>query len=165
MFSPGDETCEEVFVPGGDATLDAQAVLSGSSAQQVAGHVFDGGEVGRRVVLSDAALVVAEDHVHDPVEAVLDAPMASNSDAQGIGIGGGGGNVKAPLTLDLGARMGADLAHGSTMTMLCRPGQSWASLSQAMSSLAVVIRLSMRPWLFSTVWCRLMIVSARACRP
>jgi hypothetical protein len=31
--------------------------------------MFDGGEVGWGVVGSDAAFVIAEDHVHDPVQA------------------------------------------------------------------------------------------------
>ncbi len=36
-------------------------------------HVFDSGEIGRRMIGSDTALVVAEEYVHHPVEAVLDA--------------------------------------------------------------------------------------------
>src|SRR6059058_4681678 len=36
--------------------------------------MFDGGEVGWGVVGSDAALVIAEDHVHDPVQAVASRP-------------------------------------------------------------------------------------------
>jgi hypothetical protein len=41
--------------------------------------VFDGGEVGWGVIGADAALVVAESHIHDPVQAVLDHPMGSDS--------------------------------------------------------------------------------------
>jgi hypothetical protein len=37
--------------------------------------MFDGGEVGGGVVGSDAAFVIAEDHVHDPVQVVLDIPF------------------------------------------------------------------------------------------
>jgi hypothetical protein len=36
--------------------------------------VLDGGEISGGVISTHAALVVAEDHVQDPVEAVLDTP-------------------------------------------------------------------------------------------
>ena len=41
-------------------------------------HVFDGGEVSRSMVGPDPALVVPEDHVHDPVQTVFDRPMAAH---------------------------------------------------------------------------------------
>ena len=47
--------------------------------------MFDGGEVGWGVVGSDAAFVITEDHVHDPVQAVLDGPMASHDHGQAFG--------------------------------------------------------------------------------
>ena len=58
--------------------FDPQAVLAGGAPEQIARHVLDGGEVGRVVLLSDAAFVITEDHVHHPVpvQAVLDAPVA-----------------------------------------------------------------------------------------
>ena len=40
-------------------------------------HVFDGGKISRRMIGPDTALVVAEEHVHHPVEAVLDGPVAA----------------------------------------------------------------------------------------
>jgi len=45
--------------------------------KQIVRHVFDGGEVGWHVVGPDPALVVSKGHVHDPMQAVLDRPMAS----------------------------------------------------------------------------------------
>jgi len=42
------------------------------------GHVFYGGEIGRGVIGPNPAFVVTEDHVHDPVQAVLDRPMATH---------------------------------------------------------------------------------------
>jgi hypothetical protein len=42
------------------------------------GHVLYGGEVGWRMTGSDAALVVAEKHVHYPVQAVLNRPVAAH---------------------------------------------------------------------------------------
>ena len=44
-------------------------------------HVFDRREVGGRVVGSHAALVVAKHHVHHPVQAVLDGPVAAHDGA------------------------------------------------------------------------------------
>ena len=76
--SCGDEACKEVVVPCGDFALKTEGVLSGGPSDEVVGHVLEGGEVGRRIVGSNAAFVVAEDHVHHPVEAVLHCPMAAD---------------------------------------------------------------------------------------
>ena len=40
-------------------------------------HVFDGGEISRRMIGPDTALVVAKEHVHHPMQAVLDGPVAA----------------------------------------------------------------------------------------
>src|SRR4051812_21598963 len=80
-----DEAGEVVVVPCGDLSPEAEGVLAGGSARQVQRHVFDGGEVGWGVVGSDAAFVIAEDHVHDPVQAVLNGPMASHDCGQAFG--------------------------------------------------------------------------------
>jgi hypothetical protein len=74
-----DEACEEVVVPSGDFAAEADGILAWSSSDQVEGHMLDGGEVGGSVIGADAAFVVAEIHVHDPVKAVLDHPMGSDS--------------------------------------------------------------------------------------
>lgn len=74
--------------------------------------MLDGGEVGWGVLLPDAALVVPKHHVHDPMEPVFDAPMATDGGAQGLGIGGGRGDVKAGLALDPGVRMDTDFTQG-----------------------------------------------------
>lgn len=46
-------------------------------SEQVLRHVLDGGEIGRGMFRPNPALVIAEDHVHDPMQAVLDRPMAA----------------------------------------------------------------------------------------
>ena len=51
----------------------------GSVVTWVMSHVLDGGEVCWRVIGSDPALVIAENHVHDPVQAVFDRPMAAHN--------------------------------------------------------------------------------------
>ena len=65
--SCGDETCEKFVVPCGNFSLKAQAVFARGLSDQVEGHVFYGGEVGRGVIGSDAAFVIAKDHVHYPM--------------------------------------------------------------------------------------------------
>ena len=57
----GDQADEELVIPRGDLTSEAHGVLAGSLPDQVMGHVFDGGKIGRSVIGPDAALVVAED--------------------------------------------------------------------------------------------------------
>src|SRR5712691_4162378 len=74
-----DEACEEVVIPSGDFAAEAEGILAWGSSDQVEGHMLDGGEVGGCVIGADAAFVVAEIHVHDPVKAVLDHPMGSDS--------------------------------------------------------------------------------------
>src|SRR5580700_11502732 len=80
--SCGNEACEEIVVPGGDFAFGAEAWLAWGLADEIVGHVLDGGEVGGGVLGADAAFVVAEDHVHDPMEAVLDGPMAADDGAE-----------------------------------------------------------------------------------
>src|SRR3954469_23321889 len=65
---------EVVVVPCGDLSPEAEGVLAGGCARQVQRHVVDGGEVGWGVVGSDAASVITEDHVHDPMQAVASRP-------------------------------------------------------------------------------------------
>jgi hypothetical protein len=57
---------------------EADGILAWGSSDQVEGHMLDGSEVGGSVIGSDAAFVVAEIHVHDPVKAVLDHPIGSD---------------------------------------------------------------------------------------
>jgi len=40
--------------------------------------VFDGGEIRRGVTCADAAFVVSEDHIHDPIQAVFDSSMVAD---------------------------------------------------------------------------------------
>jgi len=76
--SCGDEACEEVVIPSGDLAAEAEGIFARRSADQVEGHVLDGGEVCGCVLGADAAFVVAEIHVQDPVQAVLNHPMGSD---------------------------------------------------------------------------------------
>ena len=71
------------------------------------GHVLDGGKVGGSVIGSDSAFVVAEDHVHHPMQAVLDSPMTADDRSQKAGQQDQGGDVEACLLLDLAADFAA----------------------------------------------------------
>ena len=97
------------------------------------GHVLEGGEIGGRVIGSDAAFVVAENHVHHPVETVLDRPVAADDGAELACEPCQRGDVEAGLALDLVG----DFARLSTMTTPCSPGQSWRSFSHPTSWIAV----------------------------
>ena len=78
----GNEICEEGVVRGDDFAFQAEAVFAGGFADQIVSHVAEGGEVGGRMFGADSAFVVAEDHIHDPMEAVLDRPMAADDGAE-----------------------------------------------------------------------------------
>lgn len=58
-------------------------------------------EVGRGVVGSQPGFIVAEDHVHDPMEAVLDGPVAADDRPQQVGRQDQRCDVEACLLLDL----------------------------------------------------------------
>jgi len=78
-ISCGDEFGEIVIVPGRGFQAQAEGIGSGGLASDVGGHVFEGDEVFWGMVGSNAALVVAEGHVHDPVQAVF-CKIACNND-------------------------------------------------------------------------------------
>src|SRR5262252_7426512 len=80
-----DETCEKVVIPGGDFAAETERIFARGSPDQVEGHVLDGGEVGRGVIGADTAFIVAEHHVHDPMEAILDHPVGANSRSKQAG--------------------------------------------------------------------------------
>ena len=49
-------------------------------------HVLEGDEVLGSVVGSDPAGVVAEGHIHDPMEVVLDSPMVTHDGVKFLGV-------------------------------------------------------------------------------
>ena len=98
--SCGDEACKEVIIPSGDLAAEAQGVLAGSLSDEVLGEVFDSGEIGRSVIGADAAFIVAEDHVHDPMQAVLDCPMTADDGSEKDRQQDERGDVEACLPLD-----------------------------------------------------------------
>lgn len=65
--SSGDDAFKEIVVPSGDFSSEAQRVLSGGHSDEVVGHVLERGEIGRGMICSNPAFVVAKDHVHNPV--------------------------------------------------------------------------------------------------
>jgi hypothetical protein len=69
-------------VPDGGLASALEAVFSGGAADEVHGHVFDGGHVFRFVVGSKAHQVVVEVDVEHPVQAVLDAQCARTARAR-----------------------------------------------------------------------------------
>lgn len=62
-------------------------------------HVLDRGEVSGGIALTDTAFVVAKDHVHHPMQAVLDGPVAANDWPNLLGRMRQGGDVEPCLPL------------------------------------------------------------------
>ncbi len=73
-----DHAVEEFVIPSGGMACEINGSLPFASPDEVQGHMLDGVEVGGRVVGSHPALVIAERHVHDPMQAVLDCPVAAH---------------------------------------------------------------------------------------
>ena len=111
----GDEACEEVVVPCGGFSPEAEGIFAGGFSDQVVGHVFEGCEVGGRVIGADAAFVVAEHHVHHPVQAVLDRPMTSDDGAELACQPCQRSDVEAGLLLDLVGDFARALDHDDAL--------------------------------------------------
>src|SRR3954451_7062345 len=79
--------------------------------EQVLRHVLDGGEIGRSVFGANPALVIAEEHVHDPMQAVLDRPMAAHDRSEEVCQHDQGGDVEACLLLGFSSNLAAAFDH------------------------------------------------------
>ena len=101
---------EVVWGPSCEFSAELDGFFVGCGADEVEGEVSDDGHVFGAVSFSEAGLVVAEDDVEDPVEAVFDAPVPTNR-LSGLGRGEVG---RGDIVSGLGVGFGAALD-------LCRP--------------------------------------------
>ena len=72
-------------------------------SNEVEGDVLCDGEIGWGVIGSDAGFVVAENHVHDPMQTVFDAPVGADGGCDEVGGIAQRGDVESGFALDLGA--------------------------------------------------------------
>src|SRR5258708_38454342 len=77
-----DEARKEVVIPTGGLTLESQRSLPRRLADEIVSDMLDGAKIGWSVIGSHPAFVVAEDHVHHPMQAVLDCPVATDDRPQ-----------------------------------------------------------------------------------
>ena len=97
------------MVLGGDFLFGADAALFGGVlAEEVEGHVAQGGEVGGGVAGAHAAFIFAQGDIEHPVEGVFDAPVAADGTGEFRGVRGQAAEVVAALA----AGRAADLALG-----------------------------------------------------
>jgi len=80
-------------------------------SEQVLRHVLDGGEIGRSMFGPNPALVIAEDHVHDPVQAVLDGPMAAHDRSEEVRQHDQRGDIKACFLRGFSINLAAAFDH------------------------------------------------------
>src|SRR3954470_15007179 len=81
-----DEGFEVAWVPSGELAAVFEACGWRGLSHEVQGHVSDDGHVLGAIAGAQASEVVVEDHVHDPVQAVLNAPMGANRTSEGQSI-------------------------------------------------------------------------------
>lgn len=92
------EDCGEVAgLPAGALASELDTSLVVDSADKVDGEVPDDGHVFRTMSRSQARLVFAEGDVEDPVEAVLNGPVAANGFCCATGRQGRGRDVVSGL--------------------------------------------------------------------
>ena len=77
-------------------------------------NVADNREVGRSIVGSHPALVIAEGHVHDPVKSILDAPVIANSRPDLVRGPRRRGNIEPPLPLGFGPEFADAVDDGNS---------------------------------------------------
>src|SRR6476659_1030867 len=127
--APADERCagesgerlcnehldEKAIVPScGLATL-TERLFTWRTADQVVCNVADNREVGRSIVGSHPALVIAEGHVHDPVKSILDAPVIANSRPDLVRGPRRRGNIEPPLPLGFGPEFADAVDDGNCL--------------------------------------------------
>ena len=77
------------MVPGGDFLFGADAALFGGVlAQEVEGHVAQGGQMGGGVAGAHAAFIFAQGDIEHPVEGVFDAQWPRMARASSGACGG-----------------------------------------------------------------------------
>jgi hypothetical protein len=122
--SCGEQADQEVVIPGCELATPPEGVLASGIPDQVVGDVPDGGDVLRGVFGSDPTFIVAEGHVHDPVQAVRDFSVAAHDRPQDGCGGGQGGKVKTGLALDPVVEFPAAFDHDDCV----QPGPGMALL-------------------------------------
>src|SRR5215216_1002115 len=81
----GDSVEEEVVVPSSMEHFVAHAKRPRSCLEDVEGELSDDGEVVGAMILAGAAGVLVEQHIENPVEVVLDAPVGARDVEQLFG--------------------------------------------------------------------------------
>ncbi|MER8772979.1 hypothetical protein NKH63_30525 [Mesorhizobium sp. M0960] len=79
-----DEADEELLVPSSLQSFVGHGKLGAVAAQQIVSDVSDGGEIGRSMVCSHPAFIVAEDAIHQPMQAFR-PPMAAHDVTEFVG--------------------------------------------------------------------------------
>src|SRR5260370_12926720 len=90
-----------LVVPACGFAPEADGILARGLPGEIVGDVPAGCEIGWGVVGSDAAFVVAKDHVHDPVQGVLDGPVRADHRPDHSGQHHQRGDIEARLVCDL----------------------------------------------------------------
>jgi hypothetical protein len=74
-------------------------------------HVSQGGEVGGRILGTDAAFVIAKSHVHHPVQAVFNGPLVADHGSQLVRWQGRGRYIEARLPFEFVANFALALDY------------------------------------------------------
>jgi hypothetical protein len=98
----------------GDESLDLDAgfAWSGVEAEEEESELFEDGEVMGGIVSAGAHLIVVEDDIHAPVEAILDMPVLSNGGGEARGIWREAGDIEASFGGGLALDGAGGFDHG-----------------------------------------------------
>ena len=114
-LSSSDEACQILVVPSGGFASQADGILPGRLAVEVVGDVSACREIGRGVGGSDATFVVAEDHVHDPVQRVFNGPVRADHRTDSLGLERERGDIKARFVTYLARDFALALHHDDAL--------------------------------------------------
>ena len=99
--SGGGEAYEILIVPGGGLPPGADGHFAGRLAGEIMRHMLKCYEVCCGVAHAHPAVIVAKDHVHHPMQTVLNGPVAADGAGDPLCSIGERGDVESGFRLDL----------------------------------------------------------------
>jgi hypothetical protein len=92
-----EEAGSEDWVDASSEALASQRATGIVGLEDIEGRMTDHRKIQGRIVPSGSAAILVEDHVHHPMQAVLDAPMRARGGEEGFRVWRERGDAKSDL--------------------------------------------------------------------
>jgi len=123
-------------------------------SDEIEGEVSHDGHVVSAVPYPEAREILFEGDVEDPMDTVLDAPMARHRVGESLGRKRARGDVVTPLEADLLSLLDLGFDHADDGQLRKAPcaGKGAIRIHPADRPGDLVLRISKRPWALSRLW-------------